>query len=121
MNIKSYRDLIVWQKSMDMVQLVYRITRTFPDEERFGLISQLRRGAVAVPSNIAEGYGRNSTQDYVRFLKMATGSLYEVQTQLEIAARESFLNEPDKVSISGLLEEIEKMLVSIIKKLNNRQ
>ena len=78
MGIKSYRDLVVWQKSMELVTDMYTITKVFPKEELYALTSQIRRSAVSVPSNIAEGYGRNSTQDYVRFLQIACGSLYEL-------------------------------------------
>ena len=118
MGIRSYRDLIVWQKSMDMVREIYRITKTFPNDERFGLVGQLRRAAVSVPSNIAEGYSRNSTQDYVRFLRMATGSLYEIQTQLEISFEENFFTKQDYENISVLIMEIEKMLVLLTKKID---
>jgi len=117
MNIESYKDLIVWQKSMDMVQLIYRQTRSFPNDERFGLVSQLRRAAVSVPSNIAEGYGRNSTQDYIRFLRIAIGSLCEVQTQLEIAFKENYMKKNEFAIISNLVTEIEKMTISLVKKI----
>ncbi len=104
---------------MDMVRLIYREPKTFPDDEKFGLVSQLRRSAVSVPSNIAEGYGRNSTQDYVRFLRVAVSSLYEIQTQVEVAFSESFLAEKCYRTIASLLLEIEKMLVSLAKKIND--
>ena len=80
MGIKSYRDLVVWQKAMELVTDVYELTKSFPKEELYGLTSQIRRSAVSVPSNIAEGYGRNSTQDYIRFLQIACGLLYKTQT-----------------------------------------
>src|SRR5215216_3360360 len=83
--IKSYRDLIVWQKSISLVKGVYVVSQSFPKEEQYGLTNQMRRCAVSIPSNIAEGYGRNSTGDYKRFLQVAVGSLYELQTQIEIA------------------------------------
>ena len=83
--MKTYRDLIVWQKSMVLVTEVYKISKEFPNDETYGLTSQIRRCAVSIPSNIAEGYGRNSTNDYIHFLRIATGSLYELQTQMEIA------------------------------------
>lgn len=120
MEIRSYKDLIVWQKSMEMVRLIYRSTRAFPNDEKFGLVSQLRRAAVSVPSNIAEGYGRNSTQDYVRFLRMAIGSIYEVQTQVEISFGENFLTEQAYRNITKLLVEIEKMSVSLVKKIDGK-
>jgi len=81
MGIKSYRDLFVWQKAMELVTAVYTITKDFPKEELYGLTAQIRRSAVSVPSNIAEGYGRKSTLEYIRLLQIACGSLYELQTQ----------------------------------------
>ena len=78
--MKSYRDLIVWQKSMVLVTMIYKLTIKLPDDEKFGLISQIKRSAISVPSNIAEGYGRNYRKDYSRFLQIARGSLYESQT-----------------------------------------
>ncbi len=78
--IRSYRDLRVWQAAMELVTEVYQISKAFPRDELYALTSQLRRCAVSIPSNVAEGYGRNSTSDYVRFLRMAMGSLYELQT-----------------------------------------
>ena len=89
--VKSYRDLLVWQKSMGLVADVYRLTRSFPREEQYGLTAQIRRSAVSIPSNIAEGHGRHGTKDYLRFLGMANGSLFELQTQLEIARTLEFL------------------------------
>ena len=83
--MKSYRDLKVWQKAMKAVSMVYLITKEFPNEELYGLTQQVRRSAVSIPSNIAEGYGRYSTKDYRRFLLIARGSLFELQTQLELA------------------------------------
>ncbi len=76
--IKTYRELIVWEKSMSLVNQIYKVSKQFPNDENFGLTSQLRRSAVSVPSNIAEGYGRNSLNDYIRFLNISVGSLYEI-------------------------------------------
>lgn len=89
--IKSFRDLIVWQKAMDLVEMIYTVTKQFPADERYALTSQLKRASGSVPSNIAEGYGRNSTADYIRFLQIVLGSLYEVQTQLELGCRLGFV------------------------------
>ena len=79
--MKTFRDLLVWQKSMSFVTQVYKISKSFPPEENFGLTSQIRRCAVSIPSNISEGYGRESLNDYLRFLNIAMASLFELQTQ----------------------------------------
>jgi len=117
--MKSYRDLIVWQKSMDVVTLIYKLVKQFPDDEKFGLISQIKRSSVSVPSNIAEGYGRNHTKDYIRFLNIARGSLYEMQTQLQVALNLDFIVEEDLNEINSLSVEVEKMLNSLINKIAN--
>jgi four helix bundle protein len=115
--MKSYRELIVWQKAMDLVLLCYETTSSFPSSETFGLTSQIRRSAVSVPSNIAEGYGRHHSKDYMRFLEIASGSLYELQTQLEIAKRLGYMDETMFVQTENIGVEIEKMLASLISKI----
>ena len=115
--MKTYRDLIVWQKSMVFVTQIYKITKTFPKEENYGLISQIRRCAVSIPSNIAEGYGRQSTNDYLRFLKISIGSLYETQTQLEIALNLEYLSSDEFKRVYELSREIERMLSSLCRKI----
>ena len=118
--MKTYRDLIVWQKSMALVTEIYRVSKSFPNHETYGLITQIRRCAVSIPSNMAEGYGRSSTKDYIRFLKIAAGSLCELQTQIEIALNLQYL---DKVNFDKLYEpsrEIERMLSSLINKVNTK-
>ena len=112
---KDYRELIVWQKAMELVEMVYRLVRVFPADERFRLCDQLSRAVVSIPSNIAEGNGRESKAEYARFLGIARGSLYEVETQLEIAKRLGYVD--DLSDVSGLISEIARMLVSIIAKL----
>jgi len=119
--MKTYRDLLVWQKSMVLVTEIYRLSKSFPRDETYGLTSQMRRCAVSVPSNLAEGYGRNSTSDYIRFLYIATGSLYELQTQIEIALNLQYLNKPDYDKLYESSREIERMLSSLTKKLNDKQ
>ena len=117
--IKTFRDLIVWQKSVDLVTQIYLASGNFPKSEFYGLISQLRRSAVSIPSNIAEGYGRRSIEDYVRFLQIFVGSLYELQTQLEIAKKLEYLTE---FEFNGLYEntrEIERMLLSLVSKIRS--
>ncbi|MCK4342431.1 MAG: four helix bundle protein [Phycisphaerae bacterium] len=118
--MRTYRDLMVWQKSMALVTEVYRLTRTFPKEEMYGLTSQMRRCAVSVPSNIAEGYGRNSTHDYVRFLRMAMGSLYELQTQMEIAGNLGYAGPSSPELLVESAREIERMMSSLIRRLNEK-
>jgi four helix bundle protein len=115
--IKSFRDLMVWQKAMDLVVLVYEITKQFPVDERYALSSQVKRAAVSVPSNIAEGYGRCSTADYIRFLQNALGSVYELQTQLELTVRLKFVRLDEVKESLALCAEIEKMLIALSAKL----
>jgi four helix bundle protein len=116
--VKSYRDLIVWQKSMRLVTDVYVAFKSFPAEEIYSLTSQLRRCAISIPSNIAEGYGRHSTGDYKRFLQIAVGSIFELQTQLEIAANLKYLASDSFGSLYNTAKEIELMLLALIKKIN---
>ena len=115
--MKSYRDLIVWQKSMNWVTLVYKISEVFPESEKFGLVSQIKRSSVSVPSNIAEGYGRNYKKDDAKFLQIARGSLYECQTQIEIAVNLGFIKREQIQEASDLSIEIEKMLNSLVNKI----
>jgi len=92
MPVKSYRDLIVWQKAMDLVEAVYRVSQKFPSEEKFGLTAQIRRAAVSIPSNIAEGQSRGTARDFNKFLDISYGSLSETKTQIIIASRLNYLN-----------------------------
>ena len=115
--IQSHRDLIAWQKSMDLVETVYQLTKLFPDEEKFGLTSQLRRCIVSVPSNIAEGHGRGSRKDYAQFVSIAKGSLMEAETQLLIAVRLGYLESSRIEEVISLIREIEKMLSTLRRKL----
>jgi four helix bundle protein len=113
----SFRDLLVWQRAVQMSVAIYRLTANFPKEEVFGLTSQLRRAGVSVASNIAEGYGRSSTGEYKQFLGMARGSILEVQTQLVIARELDFGEVEALQRAVGLSEEVGKMLAAILKKL----
>ncbi len=115
--MKSYRDLIVWQKSMNLVTLIYILVLELPENEKYGLTPQIKRSAISIPSNIAEGYGRNYRKDYSRFLQIARGSLFENQTQLEIAVNLDFIKAENLNEIKELSIEVEKMLNSLIKKL----
>ena len=116
-SIKSYRDLIIWQKSITLVKLIYLVTQGFPSTEQYGLTNQLRRSAVSIPSNIAEGYGRNSTNDYKRFLQIAIGSLYELETQIEISFQLNYISQSQNDEIKILCVEIDKMIYSLIQKI----
>ena len=118
--IQTFRDLIVWQKSIELVTTVYELTKGFPATENYGLTSQVQRAAVSIPSNIAEGFGRRSNQDFARFLQMAKGSLFELQTQLEIANNLNYLNQDQLGSFGQSSLEIEKMLGSLISKILNK-
>ena len=118
--INSFKDLIVWQKSMSLVTEIYRISKQFPKEEINGLSSQIRRSAISIPSNIAEGYGRNSRNDYIRFLQISTGSIYELETQLEISFNLKYLNQDLFKNILDIVQEIERMLCSLIHNLQKK-
>lgn len=119
--MQSYREMKVWQKSMDLVEEVYRLAKLLPREEQYALSDQLRRAAVSIPSNIAEGYGRNAIKDYIRFLNIARGSRHEVETQLLICVRLKFLPEPEISLAMNLCDEIGKMLNALINKLGSRE
>ena len=120
MEIKSYRDLIVWQKSISLVKGVYVIIKSLPREETYGLASQLKRSAISIPSNIAEGHGRGTKKDYVHFLRISFGSLYELQTQLIILKELNFVSDNNLKPIFAISEEIERMLAVLIRKLENK-
>ena len=117
MSVQSYKDLIVWQKALDLVEIVYQVTNAFPKEELYGLTNQLRRAAVSIPSNIAEGHARCSTQEFHRFLSIARGSLAEVETQLLIAQRLGYLSNDQLSPILNLQIEINKMTNGLMVKL----
>jgi four helix bundle protein len=117
--IKSYRDLVVWNRGIELSVRIYEITKSFPHSEIFGLSSQLRRASVSIPANIAEGYGRGSTGAYVNFLKTSRGSLYELETQLAIAFRLKYIDNELFINFNQDTLELEKMLNSLINKLTN--
>lgn len=119
--VRHYRDLLVWQKAIACVELIYKATRDWPSEERFGLTSQIRRAAISVPSNIAEGCARRSTAEFLRFLSIARGSLAEVETQLLIAHRLTYLRQDALASCLEASDEISRMLAGLITKLEERQ
>ena len=119
-NVKSYKELLVWQKSIDLVVQIYLLTEEFPKEEIYGLTSQIRRASVSISSNIAEGRYRGTKADFVRFLRMSYGSGAELETQLEIAKRLLKTRSLNYNKVEGLLEEVMKMLNVIIKKLETK-
>ncbi len=110
MGVKNYRDLIVWQKAMDLVTQVYQATERFPQKEVFGLTNQIRKAAVSIPSNIAEGQGRNTDRDFRHFLSIARGSLQEVETQLEIARRLGYLHKEELFDIIEQSSEVARLI-----------
>ena len=117
MEIQDFKDLLVWQKAMDLTAEVYRLTKKLPKDEVYGLTNQLRRAAVSIPSNIAEGNARGSQKEYVRFLVIARGSKSEVETQLLICVRLGYLEQSETNTALGLCTEIGKMLTIMISKL----
>ncbi|MFA5129343.1 MAG: four helix bundle protein [Patescibacteria group bacterium] len=116
----GYQDLIVWKKSLDLTVEIYRATETFPSRELFGLVSQMRRASVSIPSNIAEGYRRKLPGDYLHFIRIAYGSTSELETQLILAKRLSFLSENVYKNISSTLDEISRMLNRLATVLSKR-
>ncbi|MCA9387061.1 four helix bundle protein [Candidatus Dojkabacteria bacterium] len=115
--MSTYRELIVWKKSMHIVSLTYDITSRFPKDEKFGLTSQIRRAVISIPSNIAEGSMRGSRGDYRRFLQISRGSVGEVRTQLELALNLKFIDSTNFHKLDQLLEEVLKILNTLISKL----
>jgi four helix bundle protein len=116
-SLKSHRELLVWQKAMDLVEEVYKIAARLPSQEQFGLKSQLCRAAVSIPANIAEGYGRMHRGDYLHHLSIAMGSMTELETHLEIALRLNYLKAAELEIINGLADETGKMLTRLIQSL----
>lgn len=111
--VRHFEDLQVWQKSMDFVEQVYRLTRDFPKEEIYGLTSQIRRAAMSIPFNIAEGSAKRSTKEFMRFVDMAMGSVAEVQTQLILAMRLGYLTETAYMTFKQKIDEIGRMLFGL--------
>jgi four helix bundle protein len=105
----QFKELGIWKKSRLFCSKIYNVTATFPSEEKFGITNQLRRASVSIPSNIAEGSSRNSNKDFARFLEIAIGSAYEVETQLLISSDLGFITEESTIELTNLLEEIIKM------------
>jgi len=117
MKVKNYQELIVWQKAMDLVEDVYKSSRDFPREEIYALTSQIRRAAVSIPSNIAEGQGRRTTLDFLRHLSIAYGSLREVETQILIARRLSYVEQTRVDDVMDLAGEVGRLLNGLMNSL----
>jgi len=113
----SYRDLLVWQKSMALVKAIYQVTRSFPKDEVYGLSSQMRRAAVSIPCNVAEGQGRMSKKEFRQFLALSRGSVLELETQVQIAADLGFLSSENTKRLIGNTEELLRMLNGLMKSL----
>lgn len=122
MEIKTstYKDLIAWQKSIALVTDIYTLTKTFPVDEKFGLISQLNRAVISIPSNIAEGWGRELSKNYLQFLRVSRGSLMEVETMILISKNLNYINEKDFLEITKKIEEIRKILHGLIKSIHQK-
>ncbi len=121
MNIKSYKDMIVWQKSMDLAIEIYKLVKLLPKEEIYALADQMRRAAVSIPSNIAEGQSRNKTKEFIQFLSIARGSNSELFTQLLICEKVGYLSANQTLRAKSASSEISKMLVALINKLSEEQ
>lgn len=117
--MNSYKDLIVWQKSIDLVVLIYQITETYPKAEIYGLTSQIRRASIAIASNIAEGQRRGHKLEYIQFLRIAYGSGAELETQIFISLKIGYIPQKDFEKASFLLDEVMRMLTVLIRKLSS--
>lgn len=115
--IKSYKDLIVWKKSIALVEKIYQLTVKFPATEQWGLCSQMRRSSISIPSNIAEGFGRQATGEYRHHLSYSRGSALELETQIIIAEKLGYLNSNKSTPILNEIEQISKMLAVLIAKI----
>ena len=119
-SIRSYRDLKVWQEGMNIAEACYQITKTFPREELYGMTSQIRRSAVSIPANIAEGYGREYRAEYIQFLRIAQGSLKELETHLLLSVRVKLATNQVILPILDRCESLGKMIRSLIRSLQNK-
>lgn len=117
---RDYRDLLIWQKGMALAKQIYNLTQAFPDMERFGLITQMRRAAVSVPSNIAEGQAHNTTGEFVQFLSHAAGSVSELDTQLRLSIELGFCSREKAQEAYSLIVELRKMIPALRRKLSGR-
>ncbi len=116
---RSYQDLFVWQKAMDLVERTYRVTRDWPKDELYGLTNQVRRASVSIPANIAEGQGRGGQKEFLHFLMIANGSLYELETHLLIAQRLCYVDAPICMSLSSQAAEVGRLLHGLIRSIRD--
>ena len=116
----TYKDLIVWQKSIQLITDIYALTKTFPMDERFGIVSQINRAVISIPSNIAEGWGRELSKNYLQFLRISRGSLMETETLILIAKNLDYINEKDFYQINVKIEEVGKILQGLIKSIQHK-
>jgi four helix bundle protein len=114
----NYNNLQIWQQAMDLVEEIYKLTASFPIEEKFSLVSQMTRAAVSIPSNIAEGAGRNSDKDFAHFISIAIGSLYELNTQIVLSERLGYINQIQSQELQKKLDNLQRKSVSFKSKLN---
>jgi four helix bundle protein len=114
----NYNNLQIWQQAMDLVEDIYKLTASFPIEEKFSLVSQMTRAAVSIPSNIAEGAGRNSNKDFAHFISIAIGSLYELNTQIVLSERLGYINQSQSQELQKKLDNLQRKSVSFKSKLN---
>lgn len=119
--IKDFKDLVVWQRAMDLVAEVYQVVKKLPKEELYALSDQIRRAVISIPSNIAEGYGRNSSKEFSHFISIAKGWKSELETQLLLCVKIDYLKESDIQNVMYLIDQVEKMLYSLQKKLTVNQ
>ena len=110
----TYKDLVLWQKAMDLVVMVYEVTRSFPKPELYGLVSQMRRASVSIPSNVAEGKGRSSDRDFALFLQHARGSLHELETQILIAGRLGYIDASTARKLQEQMQEVGRLLMGLL-------
>lgn len=116
--LKSYKDLIVWQKSMDLAEEIFRLTNLFPKSELYGIVLQMRKASVSIPSNIAEGYGRKYRKEFSQFISISYGSAQELETQLILSERLKFAKASEFIKSRALLVEVSKMIMSLSNKLD---
>ncbi|HEU5314045.1 MAG TPA: four helix bundle protein [Candidatus Udaeobacter sp.] len=120
MKTQSYKDLVVWQKGIALAKIVYRLTQNLPPEEKFGLVAQMRRSAVSIPSNVAEGQARHTTGEFIQFISHAEGSIAELDTQLILSAELGFCDSANAAAAFELIDELRRMLNALRRKLSTR-